>query len=406
MIPRSLHRHIVQRLHAMPGVVLFGPRQVGKTTLARAIVSEWGLRAEYLDLERERDRRRLDDADAWLRRQRGRLVVLDEVHRMPGLFPTLRSVIDARRAEGDRTGQFLLLGSASLDLQRQAGESLAGRVSYLELSPVLASEYVVPGRPDATVDRLWVRGGFPDSLLADTDALSLAWREDFVRSYLERDIPQFAPRTSPTAIGRLWRMLAHAQGTPLNKARLAGNLEVSSPTITAYLDLLGDLLLVRQLPPWSGNLSKRLVRTPKVYLRDSGLVHALLGLATLDDVLSHPVVGASWEGFVIEQLIAAAGPQRQAMYFRTAAGAEADLVFERGGRVEMVIEVKRSSAPTVSSGLRVACADLQPAHAFVVHGGEGEWPMRDSVTAIGVRELVQPLPADAPPADHRPAAPS
>jgi uncharacterized protein len=375
----------------MPGVVLFGPRQVGKTTLAQAIVTEWGGEAQYLDLERDRDRRRLDDADAYLRAQIGRLTVLDEVHRVPGLFPALRGVIDARRAAGDRTGQFLLLGSASLELQRQAGESLAGRVSYLELAPVLASEFVRPERPGASVDTLWLRGGFPDSLLADSDALSLAWREDFVRSYLERDIPMFAPRTSPTAIGRLWRMLAHAQGTALNKARLAGSLEVSAPTISSYLDLLVDLLLVRLLPPWSGNLSKRLVRTPKVYLRDSGLVHALLGLTTRDDVLGHPVVGGSWEGFVIEQLIAAAGPQREPLYFRTAAGAEADLVFERGGEVELVIEIKRTSAPTVSAGLRVAIDDLRPARAFVVHGGEGRWPMGSGVTAISLLEMLDEL---------------
>ncbi len=395
MISRALHNLVLQRLRAMPGVVLFGPRQVGKTTLAQAIVAEWGGDAVYLDLERESDRRRLDDADAYLRGQSGRLTVLDEVHRLPGLFPTLRGIIDARRATGDFTGQFLLLGSASLELQRQAGESLAGRVSYLELAQVLASEYVRPEHPGASVDQLWLRGGFPDSLLAPDDEHSFAWREDFVRSYLERDIPMFAPRTSPTAIKRLWRMLAHAQGTPLNKARLAGNLEVSAPTITSYIDSLADLLLVRLLPPWSGNLSKRLVRTPKIYLRDSGIVHALLGIVTLDELLGHPVVGASWEGFVIEQLIAAAGPQRQAMYFRTATGAEADLVFEHGGRVEMVIEIKRSSAPTVSSGLRVACEDLQPTHAFAVHGGAGQGPMGRGVTAISLLEMIQLLSMNA-----------
>jgi predicted AAA+ superfamily ATPase len=250
---------------------------------------------------------------------------------------------------------------------------------------------VKPERPESSVDRLWLRGGFPDSLLADGDALSLAWREDFVRSYLDRDIPMFAPRTSSTTIRRLWRMLAHAQATMLNKARLAASLEISAPSVSSYLDLLVDLLLVRLLPPWSGNLSKRLVRTPKVYLRDSGLVHALLGLTTLDDVLGHPVVGASWEGFVIEQLIAAAGSERQPMFFRTSTGAEADLVFERGGRVEMVMEIKRTSAPKVSSGLRIACEDLQPAQAFVVHGGDGQWPMGNGVMAISLLDMMQLL---------------
>lgn len=390
MIARHALVTVRDRLREVPAVVLLGPRQVGKTTLARTIEREQKDRAVYLDLEREADRRRLSDADAYLRSQAGRLVILDEIHRLPALFPTLRGIIDERRRAGEKAGHFLLLGSASLDLQRQAAESLAGRVAYLELTPVTCLE--LPRR-GPSLETLWVRGGFPESLLATSADASARWREDFIRSYLERDVPMFAPRLPAATIGRLWRMLAHAQGTPLNKARLAASLGVSAPTVGVYLDLLEDLLLVRRLPPWSGNLGKRLVRSPKTYLRDSGILHALLNLNQLDDILSHPVAGASWEGFVIEQAIAAAGATRTPLYFRTEKGAEADLVFERGGRVEMVLEVKRSTAPTVSKGFHIARDDLCAREAYVVHGGKGTWPAGDGVTAIAVSDLLAKLAA-------------
>ena len=385
MIRRLLLTEVDRRLRTTPAVVLLGPRQVGKTTLARSIARKRGEKALYLDLERPADLRRLDDADAYLREQVGRLVIIDEIHRLPGLFPILRGIIDQRRRDNHRAGHFLLLGSASLDLQRQSGESLAGRVAYLDMSPVLASE--LPAKR-ISVDRLWSRGGFPDSLLARTDALSFNWRQDFVRTYLERDVPMFAPRLPTNTLGRLWRMLANAQGTLLNQARLASSLDVSAPAVGRYVDLLADLLLIRRLQPWSGNLGKRLVRSPKVYVRDSGVLHALLGLETTDDILSHSVAGPSWEGFVIENLIAAAGPNRIPLFFRTEKGAEVDLIFERGGKVEMVIEIKRSTAPTVSKGFRLACDDLAPKSAFVVHGGRETWPMSGNVTAISLTELM------------------
>jgi hypothetical protein len=387
VIRRRTQTTIQDRLVDFPAVVLLGPRQVGKTTLARAIAGRRGARALYLDLERPADRRRLDDADAYLRAQTGRLVVLDEIHRLPGLFEVLRGIIDDRRAAGQRSGQFLLLGSASLDLMRQASESLAGRVAYVDLAPVSVRE-LPRGTP---IERLWVRGGFPESLLARSDAKSLAWRQQFVRSYLERDVPMFAPRLPAETVGRLWGMLAHAQGSLLNQARLASSLGVSAPTIARYLDLLVDLLLVRRLPPWSGNLGKRLVRSPKTYVRDAGVLHALLGLGTLDDVLGHPVAGPSWEGFAIENLIGAAGEVRIATFLRTERGAEIDLVLERGGRVEMAIEIKRSTAPTVSKGFRIGCADLRPKAAYVVHGGSATWPMGGGVTAISLADLTRRL---------------
>ena len=388
MIPRRLRPIIEERLRQMPGVVLLGPRQVGKTTLARQIANLRKARAIYLDLERPTDQRRLQDADAFLRAQVGKLVVIDEIHRAPALFETLRGIIDDRRAAGDRAGHFLLLGSAAIDLMRQASETLAGRVAYVDLAPVDALEF--PSQAGET-GRLWTRGGFPDSLLAENDAVSLNWRHAFVRSYLERDVPMFAPRMPAETIGRLWTMLAHSQATPLNQAKLASSLEVSTPAVTRYIDLLVDLLLVRRLRPWSGNTGKRLVRTPKVYVRDSGLTHALLDLETWEQVLGHPVAGASWEGFAVENLIAVAGDRRTPYFYRTEDGAEIDLLFERGGSVDMVIEIKRSTAPTLSRGFNLARQALKPREAYLVHGGSDSWPMADGVTAIGLRELMRRL---------------
>jgi predicted AAA+ superfamily ATPase len=246
LIPRAIEPQVRQRLEAQPAVVLLGPRQVGKTTLARHIADERGKGAIYLDLERPADLRRLDDADAYLRAQQGKLVVIDEIRRAPGLFAVLRGVIDENRRRGHRTGQFLLLGSASIDLMRQASESLAGRVAYLDIAPFTAAE-AAKGTYDT--DTVWVRGGFPESLLARDDRASLAWRLDFIRSYLERDVPMFAPRLPAPTIGRLWTMLANGQGSLLNQARLAGGLGVSGAAVGRYIDLLVELQLVRRLPP-------------------------------------------------------------------------------------------------------------------------------------------------------------
>ena len=385
-IPRQIAQVVRQRLsQASPAVVLLGPRQVGKTTLARQIAADWPQGALYLDMEMPSDRQRLSDAEAYLRAQSPKLVVVDEIHRVPELFAVLRGLIDERRASGQRFGHFLLLGSASLDLMRQSSESLAGRVAYLEMGAITADEAQAAQLP---LDQLWSRGGFPDSTLAGSDALSLMWRQDFIRSYLERDVPMFAPRMPAQTLGRLWTMLAHQQGGLLNQARLAASLDVTAPTLTRYVDLLADLQLVRRLMPWSVNLGKRLVKSPKVYVRDSGLVHALLGLQTTDDLLGHPVLGASFEGWVIETLVQRLPADARAWFYRSHQGAEIDLLIERGGRPQIAIEVKRSSAPSPGKGFAQACDDLEVAQRWLVYPGTERYPLRHGAHAIGVVELA------------------
>ncbi len=385
MIPRAARPKIEAALTRQAAVALIGPRQVGKTTLAHEIA---GTRPSiYLDLEATSDRDKLSDPVLFLDRHAGKLVILDEIHRVPALFEALRGIIDAGRRTGHRTGRFLILGSATIDLLRQSGESLAGRITYVDLAPLTVDEI------DAgDLQRLWLRGGFPDSFLAATDGDSLELRESFVRTYLERDVPMFGPRIPAETLRRLWTMLAHNQGTLLNASSLASGLSVSAPTVTSYIDLLVDLLLVRRLPPFHANVGKRLVKSPKTYVRDSGLTHALLNIETFEDLLGHPVSGPSWEGFVIENLITAAPTRAQSSFYRTAAGAEIDLVLELGGkRGTWAIEIKRGLATKPQRGFYNAVEDIQPAKAFVVHADEDRYPISASVEAVGLREMIELL---------------
>jgi uncharacterized protein len=391
MINRQAEALVRQKLLQTPAVVLLGPRQVGKTTLARTIANDWPGGAVYLDLERPADRLRLEDADSYLRAQQGKLVIMDEIHRAPGVFEVLRGIIDDNRQAGQRTGQFLLLGSAALDLMRQSSETLAGRVAYLDIAPLNIGEVTAAGNAGITDQTLWVRGGFPDSLLAANDSQSLDWRRDFIRSYLERDVPMFAPRLPAETIGRLWTMLAHNQGGLLNQSRIASALGVANPTIDRYIDLLVDLQLVRRLRPWGGNLGKRLVKSPKVYVRDSGILHGLLELESLNDLLGHPVCGLSFEGFCVDNLIQAAGSRRVPYFYRTQVGAEIDLLLEKGGRPEIAIEIKRSMAPSPEKGFAVACDDLQIEQRYVVYPGTERIPLRHGAQAISLLELCQLL---------------
>ncbi len=388
MFDRRLFPVLLAEVDQVPAVALLGPRQVGKTTLALEIAS---IRPSvYLDLESERDRAKLEQAELYLALHLDKLVILDEVHRAPGLFLVLRGLIDQARRAGKRSGQYLLLGSASLDLLKQSGESLAGRISYLELFPLDITEVGVD-----RADDLWVRGGFPDSLQAGSAARSLRWRQDFILTYLERDVPQFGPRIAPQSLRLLWTMLAHQQGGMLNVAQLARNLGVDVKTVQAYLNLLADLLLLRRLPPWHANLGKRLVKAPKVYVRDSGLVHALLDVPDQEALLSHPVVGGSWEGFCIEQLLSCAPQRVQGFFYRSSAGAEIDLLLQWPGGELWAVEIKRSLAPKLERGFYVACADLKPVRKIVVYPGAESFPMGQDVQAMPLAQLCAELQAKA-----------
>lgn len=380
MIKRLLAPQLTAALAQSPAVALLGPRQVGKTTMALEI----GRKGLYLDLESEQDRAKLAQPELYLADHQDRLVILDEVHRAPGLFPVLRGLIDRARRAGRKTGLYLLLGSASLDLLKQSGETLAGRIAYLELTPFRILETL-----RLPADNLWLRGGFPDSLLASDTARSLRWRQDFIRTYLERDIPQFGPRIAAETLRRFWVMLAHHQGGLLNLAQFARNLGVDGKTVAGYLDLLVDLLLVRRLPPWHANIGKRLVKSPKVYVRDSGLVHALLNIPDKETLLAHPVLGQSWECFVIENLLACAPGTVQGHFYRSSGGAEIDLLLSWPDGSLWAIEIKRSLTPQIERGFHAACADLNPARKFIVYPGKERYRAAKDIEVVSLMELAR-----------------
>jgi hypothetical protein len=386
MVDRRLQAQLRSLLAEYPAVVLLGPRQVGKTTLALEIAEM--MDSVYLDLESTADRAKLSDVELYLKDHEDRLVIFDEVHRVPDLFRSLRGLIDRGRRKGKRAGRFLLLGSASMDLLRQSGETLAGRVAYLELNPFDVLEVDASAR-----DKLWVRGGFPDSFLASNDGRSLAWRENFIRTYLERDVPQLGPRIPAETLRRFWVMLAHTQGGLLNAATLARGLGVDGKTVAKYLDLMVDLLLVRRLRPWHKNIGKRLVKSPKVYVRDSGITHALLGLGDKEEILGHPVVGPSWEGFVIENLLSVAPERADAGFYRASGGAEIDLVLTFPGQRVWAIEIKRSLDPKPARGFHSGCKDVKPDARFVVYPGDERFSISRNIEAIDVDALAREIAA-------------
>ena len=369
MIHRAATARLTQLLGQFPAVALLGPRQVGKTTLALSLTNEAENSPLYLDLELPSDRAKLADPELYLSDYEDRLVILDEIHRLPGIFQTLRSLIDRRKRKGKRTGQFLLLGSASIDLLQQSAETLAGRIAYMELTPFLESE-VVGFSPNAG-QALWVRGGFPDSFLTETEVQSFEWRTAFIQTYLERDVPSLGPRVPAETLHRFWQMLGHNQGQMLNAAQLAAGLGISGQTVGRYLDIMVDLLLVRRLQPWASNVGKRLVRSPKVYVRDSGLLHTLLGIRDQETLLGHPVVGSSWEGMVIENILSTVPSSTPSWFYRTSVGAEIDLVLETAPNQRWAIEIKRSlSDPKPSKGFYIGCADVKANHQIVVYPGQ------------------------------------
>lgn len=365
---------VEKALARFPVVALLGPRQVGKTTLAAAIAERTDRDVLRLDLELPSHVARLADPELYLGRYTEALVVLDEIQRVPELFPVLRALVDADR----RPGRFLLLGSASPELLRQSAETLAGRIRYLELAPFTIDEV---GRTQENLLRLWLRGGFPGSYLATSDEESSEWRSEFIRTYLERDVPALGIDLRAEPLRRFWRMLAHRHAQLWNASEMARSLGVSPPTVASYLDVLVGTFLARRLEPYQANLGKRLVKSPKVYMRDSGLLHALLDISDLDDLQGHPVVGASWEGFLIEQLLTIDQP-RDAAFYRTAAGAELDLVVSRGRRPTRGYEMKYSSAPAVAKGFWQSLTDLELKRADVLYPGEERWPLREGVEVV------------------------
>lgn len=386
MIARLLKNTLLQRLGQAPAVALLGSRQVGKTTLAREL--DLGKPSHYLDLERPSDLAKLEDPELYLSGFPGHLVILDEVQRLPQIFPILRSLIDERRRAGERTAQFLLLGSASPELLQQSSESLAGRISYLELTPFQLRE--LP-QPELAMETHWERGGYPDSYLATDAEMSVQWREDFITSYVERYLLQQGIKATPITLRRFCSMLAHQQGATVNLSKIAASLGIDGKTARHYLDLLEGLYLVRSLPPWSRNAGKRLVKSAKVYWRDSGLLHALAGLPTLEHVLGHPLCGASWEGYCLEQILNVLPPGAHASHYRTHAGAEVDLVIELPDGTITAVEIKRTLSPKLTPGLIESMSTLRADHGFLVIPHGETFPLSTTVTALPLRTLLEKL---------------
>ncbi|MBC9868648.1 MAG: AAA family ATPase [Opitutae bacterium] len=381
MLERWLHKRIEETLNQIAAVVILGPRQVGKTTLAQSIAAERP--SIYLDLEDPGDFLKLEDPRFYFEQNRDKLIVIDEIQRNPDLFKVLRGQIDRNRRAGHLYGQFLLLGSASRELLNQSAESLAGRVSYQELWPLNVFE-----TGGSSIHDLWIRGGFPESML--NEDFSHSWRRDFIRTYLERDIPALGSRIPAETLRRFWTMLAHNQGQFYNASQIGGNLNVSGQTAVRYLDLMVDLMLVRRLNPWYVNVAKRLVKRPKTYIRDSGILHALLNIQSLDDLLGHPVVGGSWEGFVIENILSVAPPEVDAAFYRTAAGAEIDLVLSFGDK-RWAVEIKRTTAPKLTRGFHAACEDVKPARKWVVYTGNERYMLRDNINIVPLPVMMEAL---------------
>ncbi|MGC1205200.1 MAG: ATP-binding protein [Flavobacteriaceae bacterium] len=387
MIKRRLERKIKATLGRSASIAILGPRQVGKTTLSFE-VSET-IPSIYLDLENSLDLLKAQDIFLFQKANTDQLIILDEVQRLPHIFKDIRSIIDTERRKGNKTGLFIFLGSASIELLKQSSESLAGRISYLELFPIDVLEFA--NKDALKTNQLWYRGGFPESLLSEDDVDSFNWCKDFIKTYLERDIPQLGPRIPVETLERFWTMLAHNQGSTFNASQLSRSLDASHTTIIRYLDLMVDLLLVRRLQPYTFNIGKRLIKAPKVYVRDSGITHTLLNIKNYNDLLGNPIVGNSWEGFVIENILAVAPSDVKPYFYRTSGGAEIDLILEFGINNLWAIEIKRSSAPKPSKGFYSACDDLNPKEKFIVYSGTDTFTIKKDITIISLYDMMERL---------------
>ena len=388
MITRNLQSELKLALQNMPVVALLGPRQVGKTTLATGVVDFFTKPSLYLDLESDTDYNKLQDAEAFFKRYDNTLIIIDEVQRKPDLFRILRGIVDQRKRNGERAGHFLLLGSASKDLLQHSSETLAGRIRYLELTPFTANE-LIENKHYYNIEKLWIQGGFPDSYLAETENESWKWRNDFIGTYMERDLPLMGVKVSPIHLRRFWKMLAHYNGNQINLSEVGRSLELSHTTIKSHLDILTDFYMVRQVPPWSGNVKKRLVKSPKIYIRDTGILHSLLNISSLYTLMSNPALGASWEAFVIENILNCLDIRWQYSYYRTATQIEIDLVIETPDGEVWAIEIKRNSAPKVSRGYIEACNDVKATHKWIINSLEDSYPLSNGVEVIGFTDFVQ-----------------
>jgi uncharacterized protein len=389
MLHRFLTDKLCQALENMPVVAILGPRQVGKTTLALNISKFIKKDTIYLDLESDSDLNKLTDAEAYLKRFENNLLIIDEVQRKPDLFRLLRGIVDERKRKGERAAQFLLLGSASRELLQHSSETLAGRIRYLELTTFTISELTQNNKVLDDLEKLWLRGGFPDSFLAPNDEESWQWRSDFISTYLERDLPLMGVGIAPASLKRFWKMLSHYNGNQVNLSELGKSLELTHTTIKNYLETLTDFYMVRQLHPWSGNIKKRLVKSPKVYIRDTGILHHLLQISSIDSLLSHPGLGASWEGFVIENIVNQLDNKWGVYYYRTATQVEIDLVLETPKREIWAIEIKRSSAPKLGRGFYEACNDIKATHKWLINSQEDRYPLPNGVEVIGIIEFLK-----------------
>lgn len=384
-IPRQITSVVERRLKNTPAVAILGPRQCGKTTLAKRIISSEAS-SIYLDLERRADLNKLRDPGAFFELNKDRLICLDEIQRVPELFPEMRSTIDRQ----DRPGQFLLLGSASPELLQQSSESLAGRISFVELAAFNLLE-LNPRKIDLELMRtLWRRGGFPRSYSAGDEEESWEWRQDFIRTFLQRDVPQLGINIPQRRLERFWTMCAHIHGQLLNRSKLGESLGVSHHTIGSYIDLLHQTFLLRVLEPYHANIKKRLIKSPKLFLRDTGLLHALLDIKSHNDLLGHPIYGSSWEGFVIENALSAF-PEWKPYFYRSATGDEIDLLLEKGRR-RIAIEIKASTSPEVTSGFWRALDDLKVDNAFIVAPVDAAYPYRGDIQVIPPH-LIREQPA-------------
>lgn len=384
-IPRRIAVDLQYSLNNFPITALLGPRQCGKSTLAKHIV-DGRANTLYLDLERPSDLRKLDDPEFFFQINQDKLICIDEVQMGPELFPILRVAVDDNRI----AGRFLILGSASQDLIRQSSETLAGRIHFLELSPFNYDE-LVAAEPARYTDSIlmWTRGGFPEAILSNSEKYSFQWRVDFIRSFLERDIPQFGFSIPAVTMRRFWTMIAHYHGQLLNSSKLAQSLGVTHPTIRKYIDIMEQTFMVQILPPFMTNIKKRLIKTPKIYIRDSGILHALLEIENSEDLLGHPIAGASWEGWCIEQILSVMSDWR-ASFYRTASGEEIDLILQRGQKL-LAFEFKLSVAPKVSRGFTNTLKVLQADYVWIVAPVQESYMKSPNVKVASIGEVLEDL---------------